>query len=447
MAVNEKPATNAEILLEDMSEKIKEGKIPSKIFHDAELFELEKEKIFTQSWCFLAHETEIPNPGDYVVRYIADDSFIVVRDETGKVQVLFNSCSHRGIPLCNAEVGNASHFRCPYHGWTYKNNGNLIGVPFGKELYGEKGFCKEQWGLKTPRVDIYNEMIFGCLDYDAVSLDEYLGDFKWYLDIYLKKSEAGVEVIGAPHRWIMDADWKVGADNFVGDAYHVGVTHRSIVEAGINVPTGLNPHFHKHGVQVSAGMGGVGMVTMPPQSFGGYPETIVEGIKKSLPEQAVIMNSDKYSLMQSHGNLFPNLSFLATAGAPPNGPDDDYKVPQTTMRVWRPIAPGKMEVWSWFIVEKDAPQWYKDASYKAYVLTFGPSGTFEQDDAENFRGITKVAKGSMSKNHYLNYTIGMFSGVQPIADWPGPGTAYPSAYFEANQRAFYSTYLDYMRSK
>ncbi len=210
MATDESKLSRAEAALELFRSKLQEGLIPSHIFNDAEIFELEKDRIFTKAWMFLGHESEIPNPGDYVVRYIVDDSFIVIRDENGGVQVLFNSCSHRGMQICNVEMGNTSHFRCPYHGWTYKNNGNLVGVPYGKELYGD-GLHRDQWGLKSAaKYDTYHGMIFACLDPDAVSLDEYLGGFKWYLDIYLKKSEQGLEVVGAPQRWVVDADWKLG---------------------------------------------------------------------------------------------------------------------------------------------------------------------------------------------------------------------------------------------
>lgn len=96
------------------------------------------------------------------------------------------------------------------------------------------------------------------------------------------------------------------------------------------------------------------------------------------------------------------------------------------------------------LVEKDAPQWYKESSYRSYLITFGPAGTFEQDDSENLGSITKVAKGSLASNHYLNYRMGMESGIKPLTDFPGPGIAIPSAFHEGNQRAFYMKYIEYM---
>src|SRR2546423_14307852 len=122
--------------LQQVLADVRRGMVPAFVYSDAEIFELEKRRVFGRAWVFLAHESEIPEPGDYVVRRIVDDSFIVVRDEDGRVRVLFNMCVHRGMQVCRSELGNASHFRCPYHAWTYKNTGELTGVPFHEDAYG-----------------------------------------------------------------------------------------------------------------------------------------------------------------------------------------------------------------------------------------------------------------------------------------------------------------------
>src|SRR5262249_30991857 len=76
----------------------------------------------------------------YVVPRVLDDSFIVVKDERGEVRVLLNMCRHRGMQVCRAELGNASHFRCPYHAWTYRNTGELIGV-----VVPRRGVRRRRW--------------------------------------------------------------------------------------------------------------------------------------------------------------------------------------------------------------------------------------------------------------------------------------------------------------
>src|ERR1700733_4496886 len=139
-------------------EQVRHGMSPAHIYADPEIFAAERDRLFARSWVFLAHESEIPDPGDYVVRRVLADSFIVVRDEAGVVRVMFNMCLHRGMQVCRAELGNASHFRCPYHPWTYRNDGRLVRLPFHAEAYGgDDGLAREHQALlPAPSVDSYN---------------------------------------------------------------------------------------------------------------------------------------------------------------------------------------------------------------------------------------------------------------------------------------------------
>ena len=158
--------------LESVLADVRRGMIPAHVYGDPEIFALERMRLFARSWVFLAHESEIPDPGDYVVRRVLADSFIVARDESGAVRVMFNMCLHRGMQVCRAEMGNASHFRCPYHAWTYRNDGRLAGLPFHAEAYGgEDGFPRQDQALlPAPSMDIHNGLIFISLDPDAPPL-------------------------------------------------------------------------------------------------------------------------------------------------------------------------------------------------------------------------------------------------------------------------------------
>ncbi|EUA55360.1 rieske domain protein [Mycobacterium intracellulare 1956] len=181
----------------EVFENVRRGMIPAHIYNDKELFALEKERLFGRAWTFVGHESEIPHDGDYVVRRVLDDSFIITRDSAGEVRALFNMCLHRGMQVCRAEMGNASNFRCPYHGWTYRNDGRLTGLPFHREAYGgDEGFAKDQTLLPAPNFASYNGLLFISLDPNAEPLEDFLGDFRFYLDYYTKQSAGGVEVRG-----------------------------------------------------------------------------------------------------------------------------------------------------------------------------------------------------------------------------------------------------------
>ena len=113
--------------LSGMGEDLKRGLVPLRVFNNREIHELELRRIFARSWVFVAHQTESPNPGDFVTRPIGEDPFICVRDDEA------NQCaqqlSHRGAQLCRVEMGNTRGFTCPFHGWSHKTNGELVGVP------------------------------------------------------------------------------------------------------------------------------------------------------------------------------------------------------------------------------------------------------------------------------------------------------------------------------
>ena len=162
----------ADALAADIGRDIRRGMIPAHVYSDPDVFELERERLFARAWVFLAHESEVPSPGDYVVRRILDDSFIVVRDEAGVVRVHFNMCLHRGMQVCRAELGNASHFRCPYHGWSYRNDGRLAGLPFHQDAYGgDDGLRRaDHHLLPAPRVDTIDGMVFASLAADGPTL-------------------------------------------------------------------------------------------------------------------------------------------------------------------------------------------------------------------------------------------------------------------------------------
>ncbi len=118
----------------------------------------------------------MPDVGDYRVRYIADTPILLVRGENGEIHAHVNMCRHRGAPVCRAEKGRALSFRCPYHGWTYRADGTLAGLPFQERLYADPIRLRSQLNLLPVRVQNYRGLIFGTLDENAPPLEEFLGE-------------------------------------------------------------------------------------------------------------------------------------------------------------------------------------------------------------------------------------------------------------------------------
>lgn len=430
--------------LEEVKAKIERGMLPQWAFSSPEVYERELQTIYAKTWNFIGHESEIQQPGDYVTRWIVNDPVLLVRDNDGNIKAYLNSCAHRGAQLCTADCGNKKTFTCPYHGWTYDVDGALIGIIAGNKVYGEE-LDRSQWSLrKIPRVESYRGMIFASLDADAQSLEAFLGGMKWYFDIMLGRTSNGLEVRGVPHRWVIRTNWKISSDNFGGDPYHTAMTHRSTVELGISPQ---DPLFASYGHQIVLENGhGINMITTKDGTtknpYQGLPEQLWPEFEQNLTKD---QRNIFYSTVVIVGTCFPNLSFVSpmhgTGG--PGEPLTSF----VNFRTWRPLGPDTIEVCSWVMVDKDAPEDFKEASYRSYIGSFGPAGTLEQDDCEIWTRVSDASKGMMALdkdvhyNNVLNYLMGL-DRVEPDESWPGPGTAYPTCYLDAISRAFYAQWVD-----
>jgi len=441
-------SNTVEDFLQGMGRDLDQGLIPARIFNDEKIHQLELEKIFSRGWVFIGHESEIPNSGDYALRYIGEDSFIFVRSKDQKIRVLFNGCRHRGMSLCRSEKGNCSVFRCPYHGWTYKNTGELFAMPAMTNAY--PGLDKSEWGLlEAPQVENLHGLVFACLDETAPPLEHHLGGMKWYLDVHFGVYADQLEIIGEPNRWVVNSNWKMPAENFGADAYHILALHQSVAELG-GIPT--DPETNMSGYSVKAGKGHTISMNValnadrdgPNMPFWGLPEDVIANIKPNGLQQEQIDFASKCVI--SGANVFPNMSYFI-------GPIsyDPKNIPFTTtlmIRQWQPRGPDKTEIWSWVFGWKGASQEFRDLSYRTAMGTLsGPSAIIEQDDILVWEGATKVAKSAFLQQtgKSLNYQMGLGSTnshSEVVSDWPGPGIAQYPRYDETVQIHLYRQWLD-----
>ncbi len=120
------------------------GVVSRDIFVSDAIYQQEQEQIFARTWLFVGHESQIPNPGDYFVSCMGEESVILTRDAQGDIHIFLNTCRHRGMKVCRYDAGNTNVFTCPYHGWSFATDGRLVGVPYFKEAYRSQ-LDRSQW--------------------------------------------------------------------------------------------------------------------------------------------------------------------------------------------------------------------------------------------------------------------------------------------------------------
>ena len=211
----------------DFDHLIREDRVHRQIYTEEQIFRAEMSKIFGAVWVYLAHESQIPEPDDFVRAKLGLRPIIVTRDTAGRIRALYNRCTHRGSTVCRQDSGKAKAFQCPYHGWTFLNSGKLQGVPW-PDGYAED-FSDSKFNLaQVPRVESYRGFIFGTLNMDAPSLIDYLGPVAKPIDEWLDRHPGGTLKLCNANRLKLHGNWKLVYDNSA-DGYHVVFSHRSLL--------------------------------------------------------------------------------------------------------------------------------------------------------------------------------------------------------------------------
>ncbi|MDO5727169.1 MAG: aromatic ring-hydroxylating dioxygenase subunit alpha [Bowdeniella nasicola] len=400
------------------------GLVDRGIFTEQAIYKQEMKRIFARSWLFLAHESQFKRAGDFFQTFMGEDPILVVKDRKKNIRAYLNSCRHRGARVCRADFGTLKNFTCTYHGWAFGLDGQLANVP-NEEAYGPD-FDRSQWGLvEVPNVQSYRGLIFGNWDPDAKPLEETLGDMRWYIDAFMDRDPEGTVVVGGVMKWVLEGNWKLAAEQFATDWYHVNMSHASALM--VMSPTGRGPKKEiadRPGRQFNSPEGhGAGFPVHPKNRFDNslvHEYYDYDYLRERLGTERV-----EGPLTNGHATVFPNFSYL-----PVNG----------SIRVWHPKGPNQMEVWAWTVLDASMPDDVKQAQRLHNLRTFGPSGIFEQDDGENWSECQAIAGGFITNRVALNYQMGL--GTEED-DGRHPGST-SGLYSDAAGRAFYRKWRELM---
>jgi p-cumate 2,3-dioxygenase subunit alpha len=211
-------------VLEDKQKS--EFSVNRKVFTEQEILEAEREEIFSKCWLFIGHESELQKNGDFKRKKVGGRNLLFTRGNDGEIRALYNSCPHRGALVCREDKGNSKVFRCFYHAWSFNNHGELVGMP-GRDGFPEDFNCDGSKNLQeVSRLEAYRGFVFVNFDRNAISLEEYLGNAKDYIDLVADQSDVGMEVLDDPQEYSVRANWKLLAENSV-DSYHGMPTHKT----------------------------------------------------------------------------------------------------------------------------------------------------------------------------------------------------------------------------
>ena len=207
---------------------VRENEVHGSLYTDPAIFEEELRKIWFRTWVYVGHESEVPQPNDYVMKSIGPEPILMTRDREGRIHLLHNRCPHRGNRVCMTEKGSARSFTCPYHGWTFTNDGALRGYPFPS---GYEGVDRSELGLgKVARVASYKGFVFGSMAEEGPSLEQHLGAAMAAIDaLCLTSPEGEVEVTAGFLKHKVKSNWKFLVENET-DGYHPSFVHASIFE-------------------------------------------------------------------------------------------------------------------------------------------------------------------------------------------------------------------------
>jgi len=192
--------------------------LPAWVYNHAELTRLEIERVLKPSWQIVCHVNSIPKPGDYQTFDLGPESVIVLKDRDGSIRGYHNVCRHRGARLLDGSGNCPATITCPYHGWSYRHDGSLIGVPMRDTF---PGLDRAAHGLRPVRVDTALGFVFVCLAGDPTPVAKTWGRLAEELAAYRLDEMVPLTPISTD---VWNVDWKIAMDNYL-ESYHVPIGH------------------------------------------------------------------------------------------------------------------------------------------------------------------------------------------------------------------------------
>ncbi len=367
---------------------VRDTEVHKDCYTDPEIFALEMENLFANTWVYVGHASQVPKPGDYVATTVGDQPVVMVRHTDQSIRVLHNRCAHKGVQVAPEGCGHTGKFfRCPYHAWTYRTDGKLLSIPLRKG-YENTGFeqCEASTGLAAVgAVQVYRDFVFCRLNPEGIAFEDFFGPSLSTLDNMVDRSPEGrLELAGGVMRYMHRCNWKMLVDNQT-DTCHPMVAHESSAGTAVKVweraPAGtpkpmavelfapfVSPYefFENMGIRVwDNGHGHTGVSDSIHAAYSpapGYLESMVAAYGEERAH--AILGEVRHNTV-----YFPNIM---------------VKGPIQTLRIFRPLAADRTLVESYTFRLVGAPDLLLERTLMYNRLVNAPTSVVGHDDLEMY---------------------------------------------------------------
>lgn len=251
------------------------------IYSDPALAVEERTKIFQRLPMMALHSSQVPEANSFATVQLNQSNVIVTRQKDGTVKALVNACRHRGATVVTQESGKRPSFTCPYHGWSYKNDGSLKGIGF-EESFGLDRACANRNLLSLPVEERHGFIWVVENPEGSINVAEHLGPG---MDQALAEYDFGRYFTYRTHTFEFPQNWKIMMDGLI-DGYHVQFLHGKTI----------SPYFYPNmmGIEVHG-----------HHALWGNPRRRIDEILDKNPDD---FSLDRYVIF---GNLFsPNSAMV-----------------------------------------------------------------------------------------------------------------------------------------
>lgn len=374
----------------DVDAYVRPGSVHRSVYVEESIFQAELERIFERAWIYVGHESQVAKTGDYYATRIGRHPTVMVRGEDAKIRVFFNRCMHKGATLVGDGAGSIrGALRCGYHGWTYKLDGSLRGVP-ARDGYTTGAVCPgaTDYALRSVgATESYRGFVFARIAKTGISFAEWLGPLADSLDNFVDRAPAGeVAVAGGVLRYEHACNWKFFTENTL-DALHPMVVHLSAARAARetaatrNDTESLQPFelqalapfagsyafFDEMGARVMANghadLGGRASIHSSYDEDAEYLAAMHAAYGEARTRQIL-------SISRNNSLAYPSLMF---------------KAPMQLLRVIRPLAVDRTLIETWHFQLKGAPPSVLRRTLAYSTLVNSSAGMVGPDDHQLYR--------------------------------------------------------------